>query len=98
MSLLGSLSAFSIFLGIAAVGFLFLIVSFAFGEVFGHGDGGGHDGGTHGEVHGISFLNPRVVSVFMTAFGGFGAIGVHLGQPIEASTAIGLAGGVIFAG
>ena len=43
MSILGSLSAFGIFLGIAAIGFLFLIVSFAFGEVFSHGDTGGHD-------------------------------------------------------
>jgi len=98
MSILGSLSAFSIFLGIAAIGFLFLIVSFAFGEVFGHGDTGGHDGGTHGEVHGIGFFNPRVVSVFMTAFGGFGAIGIHLGLQVGVSSAIGLAGGVVFGG
>lgn len=98
MSLPVGLSAFGIFLGIAALGFLFLIVSFVFGEVFGHGDGGGHGGDVHGEVHGISFLNPRVLSVFVTAFGGFGAIGVHLGQRIEISTAIGLAGGVVFGG
>jgi hypothetical protein len=97
MSLPVGLSAFGIFLGIAALGFLFLIVSFVFGEVFGHGDGG-HGGDVHGEVHGISFLNPRVLSVFVTAFGGFGAIGVHLGQRIEISTAIGLAGGVVFGG
>jgi len=98
MSLPIGLSAFGIFLGIAAVGFLLLIVSFVFGELFGHGDGGGHGGDAHGEVHGISFLNPPVLSVFVTAFGGFGAIGVHLGQRIEISTAIGLVGGVVFGG
>src|ERR1700728_1243499 len=71
-----SLSAFSIFLAIAAVGFLFLIVSFVFGELFGHADVGAHGGDVHGDIHGISFLNPRVLSVFVTAFGGliFGGI------------------------
>lgn len=96
MSLLASLSAFSVFLAIAAIGFLFLIISFLFGEIFGHGDSLGHDGDAHGDVHGISLLNPRVLSVFVTAFGGFGAIGVHLGQRVEISTIIGLLGGAIF--
>jgi hypothetical protein len=98
MSLPVGLSAFSIFLAIAAVGFLFLIVSFVFGELFGHADLGGHGPDVHGDLHGISFLNPRVLSVFVTAFGGFGAIGVHLGYRIEISTAIGLVGGLVFGG
>jgi hypothetical protein len=93
-----SLSAFSIFLAIAAVGFLFLIISFVFGELFGHADVGAHGGDVHGDVHGISFLNPRVLSVFVTAFGGFGAIGVHLGYGIEISSGIGMVGGLIFGG
>jgi hypothetical protein len=98
MSLLVGLSAFSIFLAIAGVGFLFLIVSFIFGEVFGHADLGGHDADVHGDIHGVSFLSTRVLSVFVTAFGGFGAIGVHLGYRTEISTAIGLAGGIFFGG
>lgn len=97
MSLGISLSAFSIFLAIAGVGFLFLIVSFLFGELFGH-DVGSHGGDVHGDVHGISFLNPRVLSVFITAFGGFVAIGVYLGYRVEISSAIGLVGGLIFGG
>jgi len=97
MSLAISFSAFSIFLAIAAVGFLFLLVSFVFGEIFSH-DVGGHGGDVHGDVQGISFLNVRVLSVFVTAFGGFGAIGVHLGYRIEISTAIGIIGGLIFGG
>ena len=89
-------SAFGIFLGIAAIGFLFLMVSFVFGEVFGHADLAGHDADVHGDVHGVSFFSTRVLSVFVTAFGGFGAIGIHLGYGIEIATAIGLVGGVIF--
>lgn len=98
MSLLVGLSAFSIFLAIAAVGFLFLIMSFLFGEVFGHGDLAGHGGDVHGDMHGISFFSTRVLSVFVTAFGGFGAIGIHLGYRTEVSTGIGLVGGAVFGG
>lgn len=93
-----SLSAFAIFLAIAAVGFLFLIISMLFGEIFGHGDIGAHGGDVHGDAHGVGFLNLRVLSVFVTAFGGFGAIGVHLGYRTEISTAIGLVGGFVFGG
>jgi hypothetical protein len=93
-----SLSAFAIFLAIAAVGFLFLIISMLFGEIFGHGDIGAHGGHVHGDAHGVGFLNLRVLSVFVTAFGGFGAIGVHLGYRTEISTAIGLVGGFVFGG
>jgi len=93
-------SAFAIFLGIAAIGFLFLMSSFVFGEIFEHGDFGGHDADLHsdaGDAHGgVSIFSTRVVSVFVTAFGGFGAIGIQMGYRIEISTAIGLAGGLVF--
>ena len=82
-------SAFAIFLAIAAVGFLFLMVSFVFGELFGHGDFGGHDADLHGDAGdahgGVSIFSTRVLSVFVTAFGGFGAIGIQLGYRIETS-------------
>ncbi len=90
------ISAFAIFLGIAAIGFLFLVVSFLLGEIFGHGDIGAHGGDVHGDAHGVSIFSARVLSVFVTAFGGFGAIGIHLGYRIEVSTGIGLLGGVVF--
>jgi membrane protein implicated in regulation of membrane protease activity len=97
-----AISAFTIFLGIAAFGFVFLVVSFLFGEIFSHGDIGAHDPGFHGDVHGdshgVSIFSTRVLSVFVTAFGGFGAIGIHLGYRIEVSTGIGLLGGVVFGG
>jgi hypothetical protein len=98
MSLFVGLSAFAIFLAIAAVGFLFLVVSFLFGELFGHADLGGHDADVHGDMHGVSFFSTRVLSVFITAFGGFGAIGIHLGYRVEISTALGLVGGAVFGG
>jgi membrane protein implicated in regulation of membrane protease activity len=90
-----SFSAFAIFLGIAAVGFLVLIISFFMGELFDFG----HDFDHHVDVgDGVSFMSSRVLSVFVTAFGGFGAIGTHLGYSIGVSTAMGLAGGMVFGG
>ncbi len=97
MVIAAGFSAFAIFLGIASIGFVFLIVSFLFGELFGHADFGGHDADLHGDLHGgVSFFSTRVLSVFVTAFGGFGAIGIHLGQGIGVSTAMGLGGGLVF--
>jgi membrane protein implicated in regulation of membrane protease activity len=95
MFLILGFSAFSIFLGIAAIGFLVLIISFFMGELFdfGHDFDHGVDAGD-----GISFMSSRVLSVFVTAFGGFGAIGVHLGYDIGVSTGMGLAGGLVFGG
>ena len=94
------LSAFAVFLGIASIGFLFLVVSFVSGELFEHGDLAGHDAEFHGDVHGgpgVSIFSGRILSVFITAFGGFGAIGIHLGHSTEVSTAMGVAGGLVFA-
>jgi len=93
------ISTFTIFLGIAAIGFVFLVVSFFFGEIFGHGDVGAHDASlhdVHGDVHGVSIFSTRVLSVFITAFGGFGAIGIYLGYRVEVSTGMGLLGGFVF--
>lgn len=99
MLLLLSFSAFGVFLGIAALGFFFLLFSLLAGDLFGHGDLGGHDIASHGEIHGgVSFFSSRVLSVFVTAFGGFGAIGINLGYSIGLSTLLGLAGGAFFGG
>jgi membrane protein implicated in regulation of membrane protease activity len=87
-------SAFAVFLGIAAIGFLVLVISFFMGELFDFGD---HDAG-HDLGDGVSMMSSRVLSVFVTAFGGFGAIGTHLGYSIGVSTGMGLAGGLVFGG
>jgi membrane protein implicated in regulation of membrane protease activity len=93
--LLSQVSAFSVFLGIAALGFLFLLVSLVFGEVFGHfGDAHfEHDLG-HG---GPSFFSVRIMSVFVTAFGGFGAVATHYGLGILPSSGVGFVSGLFFA-
>jgi membrane protein implicated in regulation of membrane protease activity len=93
MIILASTSAFVTFLAIAVFGFVFLLAGAIVGDLFEHGDLG-HDGGDHG---GPSILSTRVLSGFVTAFGGFGAIAVHLGYGIGTSTAMGFGGGVIFA-
>ena len=95
MSLLPSLSAFSVFLAIAAVGFLFLMLSAVFGEIFDHfGDGIDADM-DHG---GPGLFSGRVMAVFITAFGGFGAIATYYGlSPIPAS-GVGFLGGMVFGG
>ena len=97
MFIFAAFTAFGVFLGLAAIGFLVLIVSFVVGEVFDLGDWfGGHDADAgHG---GPSFLSGRILSVFVTAFGGFGAIGVHSGFGVGVSTAMGLASGLVFGG
>jgi membrane protein implicated in regulation of membrane protease activity len=84
-------SQFTVFLAIAAVGFLFLLISLLFGEMFEHGFD--HDLG-HG---GPGFLSTRVLSVFVTAFGGFGAIATYYDLGILPSSGVGLVSGVLFA-
>jgi hypothetical protein len=99
MFLFAGLSAFAVFLGIASIGFLILVVSFLSGEMLDHGDLAGHDADFHGDVHGgagVSIFSTRILSVFVTAFGGFGAIGIHLGHSVEVSTAMGVGGGLVF--
>jgi membrane protein implicated in regulation of membrane protease activity len=95
MHLLPSLNAFTVFLAIASAGFLFLLVSLLFGEISDLFDGGLDHDFSHG---GPGFFSTRVISVFVTAFGGFGAIATHYGlSPLPAS-GVGFASGLVFAG
>jgi membrane protein implicated in regulation of membrane protease activity len=95
MILLASTSAFVTFLAIAVFGFVFMVASSILGDVFDHGDLG-HDADGHGG--GPTLLNSRILSAFVTAFGSFGAIGIHLGYGVGVSTVMGFGGGVLFAG
>ena len=92
--LFSGVSALVVFLGIAALGLLFLVVSLIFGELlddFGfHGGDGGVDG------HGI--IDTRSLAVFVTAFGGFGAVGIQAGLSVFASSLVGLASGDVLGG
>jgi membrane protein implicated in regulation of membrane protease activity len=93
MFVLLGVSAFITFLAIAAFGFVFLLASAVLGDLFEHGDFA-HDADIHGG--GPSILSSRILSVFVTAFGCFGAIGIHLGYGLGASTAMGFGGGLAF--
>jgi hypothetical protein len=91
-----NISALSIFLGIAAIGFLFLLISLIFGGISDHFDAGhgfDHDLG-HG---GPGFFSSRGIAVFITTFGGFGAIGIYRGVGILPSSFIGFGGGMVMA-
>jgi membrane protein implicated in regulation of membrane protease activity len=88
-------STFAVFLSITVVGFLFLLVSLIFGELFDHFGGGGFD---HDFDHGgPGFFSARVISVFVMAFGGFGAIATQYGLSPLRSSGAGFAGGLVFA-
>jgi NfeD-like. len=87
------LSAFAVFLSIAGVGFLFLLISLIFGELFEHFD---HDHDMELGHGGPSFFSARVLSVFVTAFGGFGAVATHYGMSMPAASGVGFGSGLVF--
>jgi membrane protein implicated in regulation of membrane protease activity len=89
--LLTQLTSFTVFAAIAALGFCFLLASLLFGEIFGHFGDFDHD-----LDHGPTFFSPRVLSVFVTAFGASGAIAVHYGLSSLPASLIGFLNGVLF--
>ncbi|MBI1750672.1 MAG: hypothetical protein HY234_05540 [Acidobacteria bacterium] len=89
-------SAFTVFLAIAAIGFLFLLISLIFSGIFEHFEGHfDHDGG--GDHGGPSFFSPRVLAVFITAFGGVGAVSMSRGSSILTASGLGFLSGVVLA-
>jgi membrane protein implicated in regulation of membrane protease activity len=91
MELLPALNAFTVFLAIAAVGFVFLMVSLFFGEIFEHFDTSLDHDLDHG---GPGFFSPRVMSVFVTTFGGAGAIATFYGWSPVLASLVGFGSGV----
>jgi membrane protein implicated in regulation of membrane protease activity len=95
MELIRFYSAFSIFLAIAGVGFLFLLISLIFGEIFDFFDGGFDHDLDHG---GPGLFSTRAISVFVLAFGATGAIATNYGfSPLPASL-VGAANGFLLGG
>jgi membrane protein implicated in regulation of membrane protease activity len=89
------LSVLTVFLVIAGVGFVFLLLSFFLGDLFEHLNAdidlaSGNDG--------IALLDSRVISIFLTAFGGVGAICSKLGFGVTLSSLGGLLGGITLGG
>jgi membrane protein implicated in regulation of membrane protease activity len=92
---LTQVSQFTVFLAIGAVGFIFLLISLVFGELFEHFDHSFDHGYDQG---GPSVLSSRVLSVFVTAFGGFGALATSYGYTILPASGVGFASGLVFGG
>jgi membrane protein implicated in regulation of membrane protease activity len=92
---LTQVSQFTVFLGISAIGFVFLIVSLVFGEMFDHLDTSFDHDLSHG---GPGFLSTRVLSVFITAFGGFGAVATYYGLGTLGASGVGFLSGLFFGG
>ena len=92
---LSNITPLIVFLCIAAVGFVFLLISLVVGDLF---DSFGFETGLDGGADGHALLDSRVISVFVTAFGGFGAIGIQAGLSITLSSLLGLGGGIVLGG
>lgn len=96
LELFSGLSALTVYLLIGAAGFLFLVLSFFFSDLFEH-LGVDVSSLDHLDVgtDGIGVLDSRVVSIFITAFGCVGAIGVQLGLNPVLSGILGLLSGIV---
>lgn len=95
MDLFANLNLLAVFLIIGGIGFVFLLASLVLGDIF---DMFGGDAGPGSADVDFGFLDSRVIAVFITAFGGFGAIGVQMGFGAAVCSVLGLFGGVVFAG
>ena len=95
MDLFASMNLLTVFLVIGGLGFVFLLISLVVGDIF-EMFGGSVDIGDPGVDFG--FLDSRVLAVFLTAFGGIGAIAAQMGFGAIPSSFVGLLGGVGFAG
>ena len=90
-----SFSLMTIFLAIGGIGFLFLLLSFLVGDIF---EAVGLDFGTSLDAsHDFGVFDSRVISIFLTAFGGFGAIGTSVGYGAAGASIFRLIGGVVLA-
>lgn len=96
MDFISSTNLLLLFAIIGGVGFVFLLASLVLGDIFEMFGGEADIGGDSGVDFG--FLDSRVIAVFVTAFGGFGAIAVWSGYGAVASSIAGLLGGVVFGG
>ena len=83
----------TIFLVIGALGFLFLLISLVVGDIF---ESVGFDAAGFDASHDFGIFDSRVIAVFLTAFGGFGAIATTLGWGAPGGSLFGLLGGFLF--
>jgi hypothetical protein len=93
---LSNLSSLSVFIAVGALGFLFLLFSFLFGEFFEEFDS--DEGADQDLGDGPSIFSLRTLAVFITGLGGLGAIAELRGAETAVSALVGLAGGFALAG
>ena len=93
---LTQISALGVFLAIASIGFVFLVISLLFGEVFDHFEFV-HDLGADLGHGGPGFFSVQGIAVFITTFGAVGAIGTYLGYGVLSSSGFGFASGIVLA-
>lgn len=94
LDLLPTVTAFTAFLVIGAVGFASLLISLFGSELFEQvADPVEH----RLDEGGPRFLSPRTLAVFVTAFGGTAAIVDQVGFSVTASCLIGILSGGLFA-
>ena len=87
-------SLMTIFLAIGGLGFLFLLISFIVGDIF---EALGLEFGLDLDGNGdFGLLDSRVIAMFLTAFGGFAAIGAAIGYGALVGSLFGFGGGVFF--
>lgn len=93
MDFLPPLSAFSVFLAICGMGFLFLMLALVFGGLFEFFEAD-HDFDSGGP----GFFSTRVMAVFVTTFGGAGAVATYYGLSPVPAALVGFASGFVFGG
>jgi hypothetical protein len=87
-------SLMTIFLAIGGLGFLFLLISLIVGDVF---DALGFEFDLSLDAsHDFGLFDSRVISIFLIAFGGLGAIGAAFGFGAGISSLFGILGGIAF--
>ncbi|HJR61524.1 MAG TPA: NfeD family protein [Vicinamibacterales bacterium] len=86
-------SAFTVYLAICATGFLFLMIALVFGGLFDFFETD-HDF----EAGGPGFFSTRVMAVFVTTFGGAGAVATYYGLSAVPSAFVGFGTGLVFGG
>jgi membrane protein implicated in regulation of membrane protease activity len=87
-----------VFISLALASFVFLTGSLLFGGGHDHDHDHGHDhGGVSHDFTTISFFSPKVISIFLLAFGATGAISSVYGRGPLFSTVVGIVGGLVVA-
>ncbi len=85
-----------IYAGIAAVGFVFLLIMLVVGDLFGDHDVVGHE--VSGDFGGPSVFSSRIMAAFVTAFGVGGVVARYYDLSHPAASGVGVAAGIVMAG